>query len=551
MGESMSFTLLESLFIGFLYYLAYCEISLPGPWGAGIQDAATIGLFLGLFYGDMAQGLILGASIGMLYIANVSVGANLPSDSVLAACIAIPIALKADLPVDTAVALAVPFSLLGIFVDNGRRLVNGHWNRSAMKHVDKKQYNLLWIDGILGPSVVNFAFRCIPVAALLFLFGGAAGDVVSQLPAWLNSALSLIGSMLPGLGLMLCVIFMGKKELLPYFFVGYYILYFTGVNYIFVCLIGVLAALLHTQLSAWRFEDDDDDDDDDEDEEDEEELEVESPYGPGHIFQSRLQLMWWCIKFLAYFRMSQCIEYFYGTGIGLALKKPMAKVYDVNSDAYQTAMRRELEPFITNPTWGLCLNTASLAMEEDIAKNGDPDGTKGEAITTLKTSLMGPLAGLGDGIEGGIVMPLMKSISYPLALQGNPLGAWPYTLWFAWMLIPGFISAIIGYESGRAGLLKLMQSGTLKKVLYGASVLGIMMMGAMAAGYCKVPLVITWETISGTTDLVAILNSLIPGILPLAYLMFAYVSLNKGVKFITLIGITCVFGVVMGLLGFC
>ena len=33
--------------------------------------------------------------------------------------------------------------------------------------------------------------------------------------------------------------------------------------------------------------------------------------------------------------------------------------------------------------------------------------------------------------------------------------------------------------------------------------------------------------------------------------MFAYVSLNKGVKFITLIGITCVFGVVMGLLGFC
>lgn len=549
-----SFTLLEALFIGFLYYLAYCEVSLPFM-GAGLQDASTIGLLVGLYYGDVTQGLIIGASIGMLYIANGAVGGNLPSDGVLAACIAVPIALKNGLSIETAVALSVPFSLLGVFVDNGRRLVNGLWNRRAQEHVKEKQYNMLWVDGILGPTIVNMAFRILPLALVLFLFGGAAGDVVAQFPAWLNSGLGLIGAMLPGLGLMLCVIFMGKKELLPYFFIGYYIMYFTGISYVFVCVIGVLAALLHTQLIGWRFEADDDDDDDDDDEDEEEEegsaITNKNVYGPGHAFQSRGQLIWWFIKYLAYFRMSQCIEYFYGTGIGLSMKKPLAKVYDENSDEYQTAMLRHLEPFITNPCWGMVLNTASIAMEEEIAENGDPDGSKGEAIETFKTSLMGPLAGLGDGIEVGIVMPLTKTLSYPLALQGNILGGWCMTIWFAWMLVPGIVSAVIGYETGRSGLMKLLESGQLKKILYGAGILGIMMMGAMSAGYCTVPLMISWETISGTTDLVSILNGLLPGILPLSYLMLSYNALNKGVKFTRLLIITCIFGLVMGLLGFC
>lgn len=544
MATATSFTLPEALFIGFLYYWAYSEISLPGPWGAGIQDASTIGLLIGLFYGDPTRGLIVGASIAMIYIANGAVGANLPSDGVLAACFAVPIALKNNLPIETAVALSIPFSLLGVFVDSGRRLVNGFWNRDAQRRVANKDYGTLWIDGILGPSLVSFAFRTIPVCLILFLFGGAAGDAVAQFPAWMNSALTLIGAMLPGLGLMLCVIFMGKKELLPYFFAGYYIMYFTGVSYVFVCVIGVLAALLHTQFVGWKFEEDDEDDED--------EVAVSgNAYGPGHVFANRGELIIWCIKFLAYFRMSQCIEYFYGTGIGCTMAKPLAKVYDVSSDDYQIAMKRELEPFITNPCWGLCLNTASFAMEEDIAANGDPDGSKGLAITTLKTSLMGPLAGLGDGIEVGLIMPLTKTLSYPLALQGNFLGGWCMSLWFLWMLVPGVVSAVIGYESGRSGLLRMMQSGNLKKVLYGAGILGIMMMGAMAAGYCSVPINIAWETISGTTDLVAILNGLLPGILPLAYLMLVYVSLNRGVKFTTLLFGTVVFGLAMGLLGLC
>ena len=545
---SVTFTLAESLFVGILYWLAYAEVSAPLPFvGVGIQDASTIGLLIGIFYGNPTQGAILGCSIALMYIANGAVGANLPSDGVLAACIAVPIAIKANLPVETAVALAVPFGVLGVFIDTGRRLVNGVWNRRAVADVNKRDYSKLWIYGILGPQLVFILFRVVPLTALLYLFGAAAADIVAKFPTWLNSGLGLIASMLPGLGLVLCTMFMGKKQLLPYFFIGYYIVYFTHTGYFFVAIIGAIIAILHVQFVGYTFEDD-------EDEDDEEEVEVRTDiYGEGHAFKSRLDCIWQCYKFFLYFRMSQCIEYFYGTGVGLWMKKLLKRVYGNDEDAYQTAMLRHYQPFITNPSWGHELLTASIAMEEDIARNGDPDGSKGSAIETLKTSMMGPMAGLGDGIECGIWMPLWKALSYPLGMQGKWYGCWPMFLWFLPMTVVGLVTGVIGYEQGQKGLLRLLNSSLIKKFLFGAGIVGILMMGAMAAGYCTVPLnlVINGGEIGGMVDVLGILNSIIPGFLPLLYLIIAYVLLNRGVKFTNIIIFTVIFGLICGLLGIC
>ncbi len=537
----MSFTFFEALIVGILYYLAYCEFSIPFI-GAGWQDPVTIGFLIGLVYGDVKTGLVVGASIGMMYISNIAVGGNLPSDGVLAACVTVPISIKFGLDATTAVAFSIPFAVLGTFVDNGRRLVNGMWNRRAVTHVENEQYKKLWVDAILGPSVVSMLFRIVPLTLLLWLFGGAAGDIVSQLPAWLSNGLSVIGGMLPGLGLVLCVNFMGKKELLPYFLVGFYAITLGKVSIVFVALIGVCLAFLHVQFSASRFEEDDEEDYEEEYEEDDT---SQSIYGDGCAFKSKGHLYWWGFKFCCFFRISQCLEYFYGTGIGYMMLEPLKRVYQENREGYKTAILRHLQPFITNPSWGAALVTGSIAMEEDIAKHGDPSGEKGEAIQTFKTSLMGPLAGIGDSFEGSIMMPLFKSICYPLALAGNVLGAFPYVLWFGWMTIVALFMDKLGYEQGRKGIAKLINSPIVNKVLYGAGVLGIMMMGALSASYVSLNIKIGWETSMGATDVASIVNGLIPSFFTLLFLGICYLLLSKGKSFVkVLIGV-----VIFGLLG--
>ncbi|MCI8294053.1 MAG: hypothetical protein HFH53_11075 [Hespellia sp.] len=539
----MSFTFFEALIVGILYYIAYMEFSIPFI-GAGWQDPATIGFLIGLFYGDYKLGLIVGASIGMMYISNVAVGGNLPSDGVLAACVAVPIAIKFNLDATTAVAFSIPFAVLGTFVDNGRRLVNGMWNRRAMAHVEKEQYNKMWIDAILGPSVISMLFRIVPLTALLWLFGGAAGDVVSQLPAWLNNGLSVIGGMLPGLGLILCIQFMGKKELLPYFLVGFYAISLGHVSIVFVALAGICLAFLHVQFTADRFEEDDY-----YEEEEPEDVTSQSIYGADSAFKSRGSLVWWGFKFCCFFRISQCLEYFYGTGIGYMMLQPLKRVYKENREGYQTAIKRHLEPFITNPSWGAALVTGSIAMEEDIAKTGDANGEKGEAIRAFKTGLMGPLAGIGDSFEGLIVMPLCKSICYPLALAGNVLGAFPYVLWFGWMTIVALVMDVIGYEQGRKGISKFINSPIVNKVLYGAGVLGIMMMGALSASYVALNITISWETNMGVTDIASIVNGLIPNFFTLLYLGICYILLNKGKSFTKILIGVVIFGLLGSLIG--
>lgn len=519
------FTLVEALLVGIVYYLAYCEISMP-LIGAGIQDPVTVGLILGFLFGDYKLGMTIGVGIGLMYFnAGAQVGGNLPTDAVLASCIVVPLAIKFDIPVATAMAVAVPFGVLGTFVDNARRMINGMWNRRAQKHVDEGAWNKLTFDSIVGPSLVSAAVRIIPLAFLLFAFGSAAGEVVANLPQWLTDGFTVIAALLPGLGLVLCVQFIGKQELLPYFLVGFFAVSLGGISTVFVALIGVCLAFLHIQFIGHKFEDEEED-------YEEEETEEVKPYRPDAVFPSKTAYFWWCMKFNFFYRISQCLEYFYGTGTAWTMFSQLKRVYGDNEEGLKVAYKRHLKPFITNMAWGTELTTISLAMEEDIAKNGDPDGVKGEAVEALKTGLMGPMAGLGDTIEVAIMMPIFKSICYPLAQAGNIFGAFPFTYWFAYQLIPSYVTGRIGYEQGQKGLTKLLSSNAISKVLYGAGILGILLMGAMCASYCNLTFAVSWTNSLGvTTDINTVLNGLVPGLGTLLYLSLVYVLLNKGISF--------------------
>lgn len=51
-------------------------------------------------------------------------------------------------------------------------------------------------------------------------------------------------------------------------------------------------------------------------------------------------------------------------------------------------------------------------MEEEAATEGTVPGS---AITSIKTGLMGPIAGMGDGIVWAVVMPIIYGVFIPYA----------------------------------------------------------------------------------------------------------------------------------------
>lgn len=230
---------------------------------------------------------------------------------------------------------------------------------------------------------------------------------------------------------------------------------------------------------------------------------------------------------------------------------PIIKKLYPNKDDQAEAMQRHLEFFNTTPHMSTLILGITAAMEEQNAN--DPE-FETESINNVKVSLMGPLAGIGDSFIWGTLRIIATGVGVSLAAQGNILGPILFLLLFN---VPAqglrFYLMHAGYKLGSGFLAKVQESGLMDILTYGASVLGLMVIGGMTAENVgiNVPLVIgSGET---ATTLGDICNTIMPGLLPLAFTMLMYWLVSKkNVKTTTLLVALVVVGLVgsfFGILG--
>ena len=183
------------------------------------------------------------------------------------------------------------------------------------------------------------------------------------------------------------------------------------------------------------------------------------------------------------------------------------------------------------------------AMEKEKKEKGTVDG---EMISSLKSALMGPTAGMFDNLFFNCLRIIAAGVAISLAKQGNILGM------FLFILIYGVPQSIIkmkfcelGYVYGTAFIDKMYSTGLMESFTRAASLVGVMMVGAMTASMVKVPLNLVLTIGPATLEVAPVLESIFPGLLSII-LIFIYVSLiKKGWKPMHLIWLT----MVVGLLG--
>lgn len=100
------------------------------------------------------------------------------------------------------------------------------------------------------------------------------------------------------------------------------------------------------------------------------------------------------------------------------------KLYHDNPEEYKEALKRHLMFYNCEATWGSMLFGMSCALEEERAVRLKEGASKeeldasSELISNLKIGLMGPLAGIGDSVNHGMLRPLLISLFIPLASAG-------------------------------------------------------------------------------------------------------------------------------------
>ncbi|AEB07649.1 phosphotransferase system PTS sorbose-specific IIC subunit [Coriobacterium glomerans PW2] len=203
------------------------------------RKPVVIGVVIGLIYGDVPIGLVVGATIQLMYMGGIEAGGNIPSDQGLAACIAIPVAIINHLDAGTAVAIAVPFGVLGVLLNNIRRTINSLFSTRVDALVEDEKYDLVSVFSFALPWAMNFIVYFVPVFIATLLGPSAVQAVINVIPTWIMNGLANAGNMLPALGFALTLVIMGKKQYLPFFVVGFFMFAITG----FSMLTGAIFAL--------------------------------------------------------------------------------------------------------------------------------------------------------------------------------------------------------------------------------------------------------------------------------------------------------------------
>ena len=171
-------------------------------------------------------------------------GGNVPADAALAAVIAIPIALKTGIDTDAAVALAVPFGVLGVFLDQIRRTTNSIWVRMGDKYALMGDRKGIFKCAFLYPELMTILLRFVPVFVLTLFGTDAVSSLLKVLPGWVITGFSVAGGILPAMGFAIIIVTIGKPKLLPYFFIGFFAVQYLGINTMAAAVFGVCISLL-------------------------------------------------------------------------------------------------------------------------------------------------------------------------------------------------------------------------------------------------------------------------------------------------------------------
>lgn len=234
-------------------------------------------------------------------------------------------------------------------------------------------------------------------------------------------------------------------------------------------------------------------------------------------------------------------------GYTYAMYPVLKKLYPDKDDLAQ-AMKRHLTLYNVTPYICTFPLGISAAMEEANTMEEEFDT---ESIGAVKSALMGPLSGIGDAFFWGTLRVIATGIGCSLAMKGNILGPLLFLLIFN---VPHYFlryfGTFLGYKLGSESITKIMASGLMDSVMEAASIVGMMVVGAMTMDMTAINFVTKIGSGEEATTLQDLLTDIVPGLPVLGLFGLVYWMLKKKMNPLLIMLVMLVFGIVGAFFGF-
>ncbi|MCJ1979285.1 PTS system mannose/fructose/sorbose family transporter subunit IID [Pseudolactococcus carnosus] len=214
------------------------------------------------------------------------------------------------------------------------------------------------------------------------------------------------------------------------------------------------------------------------------------------------------------------------SGVSYTMQPFIDRFYKNREADRKAAMVRHMSYFNTNVAMFPFIMGITASMEKE---NAEKDDFNPESINAIKTSLIGPLAGIGDSVFWGVLRVIAAGIGVSLAQANNFMAPLIFLLLFNLPVqLVRWQGAKLGYTLGASYISDLYESGMINVLTKGATIVGLAMVGAMTSNMVSLQLkwnmVLDGKTIMKSQEM---LNQIFVGLIPLSITLICFWILKK------------------------
>ena len=206
---------------------------------------------IGLVSGQLVPCIILGGTLQMIALGWANIGAAVAPDAALASvasAIILVLGGQGEAGVDTAIAVAIPLAVAGLFLTMVVRTLSVACVHRMDAAAEKGSFRGVEVWHIIAVCMQGLRIA-IPAAALLMIPTTTVQGFLESMPAWLTDGMSIGGGMVVAVGYAMVINMMATREVWPFFAIGFCLAAISDLTLIALGAIAVSLALIYLKLS--------------------------------------------------------------------------------------------------------------------------------------------------------------------------------------------------------------------------------------------------------------------------------------------------------------
>lgn len=208
-----------------------------------IHRPLVTGALTGLVLGDMTQGVMIGASLELMWLGVTGIGGYTPPDTISGAIIGTALGILSGQGTTAGIAIAVPVAVVTQQLDVLAKTVDIALVKKADADAERGDISKISFYQY-GSLAIIVAFKVIPIFLAVLVGGEYVESLFNMIPDVVMKGLNVAGGLLPAIGFGMLLNMMLKKKMWVFLLVGFVCSAFGGLSTIAITFVGVCVAYL-------------------------------------------------------------------------------------------------------------------------------------------------------------------------------------------------------------------------------------------------------------------------------------------------------------------